>query len=318
MNEELGVFLTLLSAGFMGLTLALTRRGTMYTSAFNGLVVPLAVSIPLFLIAAAASGQLGQLGNLALWAYPTLLGVGMLHYGLGRFALLRSLYYLGANRSAPFRAMTPLFAVALGLALLDERLTLQQTFGVMLVIVAPLAMLVRRHPSPASRHPSPASHRHAPPAGGSEAHGANATDWRVGVFYAVLSAAAYGVSQFLVRAVISDTDMAVMGALLTNVGGGLLMAGLLASPSRLQQLRSISSAGLRWFVVAGLTVSIALLFRFAALETAPVSIVTPVFETNVFFAIVFGYFINRQGESFGRGVIVAVVLSVAGTLAITM
>jgi hypothetical protein len=54
------------------------------------------------------------------------------------------------------------------------------------------------------------------------------------------------------------------------------------------------------------------------LETAPVLIVTPVFETNVFFVVQLGYLINRRAESFGRFVIFAVVLSVIGTLAVTL
>ena len=47
-------------------------------------------------------------------------------------------------------------------------------------------------------------------------------------------------------------------------------------------------------------------------------IVTPVFETHVFFVVLFGYLINRRAESFVRFVIFAVVLSVIGTLAVTL
>jgi hypothetical protein len=60
------------------------------------------------------------------------------------------------------------------------------------------------------------------------------------------------------------------------------------------------------------------MFRYMALAVAPVSIVAPILQTTVIFRLVFGWLINRNHEVFGASVVLGVVLSTLGVLALTV
>ena len=139
-----------------------------------------------------------------------------------------------------------------------------------------------------------------------------------GAVYGVAAAATYGASQFLIRWLIGGTGMAVMGALMTNVGATAFVLGMVSTGGRHRRMRAISGPGLRWFLMSGVSVTVAVVFRFVALERVPVTIVSSVNETSVFFGLMFNFLINRRVEAWGLPVFAAIGLSVAGTLVVTL
>ena len=307
---ELGVIYILLSAVFYGLAGAVTRRGMLHTSAFNGIFISVLASLPLFVAAAAISGQLGRPTALTLAAYFGLVGIGVLNYGLARYSTFRSIKILGSNRSTPLRALTPITAVVLGIVLLGETLTLTQSAGVAVLIGAPLLLVFGSRAGRASRGSTVGAQ--------AASYGTGGTKLAEGVFFGMLAGVAYGVSQFLIRLVLADTDMGIMGALVTNASAGLFLMGMLSVPGRVDEVRSVHRGGMRWFLLSGVVVFLALIFRFTALESLEVSIASPLHETSMMFGLFFSYLINRDVESFRPMVLVAIALSFVGTIAVAL
>jgi uncharacterized membrane protein len=74
----------------------------------------------------------------------------------------------------------------------------------------------------------------------------------------------------------------------------------------------------KWFTLSGVGVSFSHLFRYLALGLAPVTVVQPLQSMSLLFRMIFGYFINRDHESFDRYVIVGILLSFAGALSLSL
>ena len=298
----------LVSAACFGMTGAVTRRGVLYAPAFAGNLVSIYVSLPLLVVVALGTGQLLSPELLTLKAYLSLLCIGVLNYCVGRWANFRSVEYIGANRSSPIRGTAPIFAATLGLGFLGETLTASETIGVALLIGAPFLVLLGGRQRLAQR--------------GDLIPDRQAKMARrvvvIGAVFAFISAGAYGSSQFLIRMVVGDTGMPTMAALVTNIGACAFLLGLMSRGAQRREITGINRTGLRWFVASGVFVTGAVIFRFAALERMPVTMVSALNETSVFFGLLFNYIINRQVEAWGPAVFAAIGISVIGTMAITL
>ena len=202
------------------------------------------------------------------------------------------------------KLLVAITAVVLGMVLLGETLTLTQSAGVAVLIGAPLLLVFGSRESTAG--PQAAS------------YGTGGTKLAEGVFFGMLAGVAYGVSQFLIRLVLADTDMGIMGALVTNASAGLFLMGMLSVPGRVDEVRSVHRGGMRWFLLSGFVVFLALIFRFTALESLEVSIASPLHETSMLFGLFFSYLINRDVESFRPMVLMAIALSFVGTVAVAL
>jgi drug/metabolite transporter (DMT)-like permease len=298
--SPLGVALTLGAAAGFGLAVVFSRRGVLHGTVYGGIVMNVWSGLPLFLLAAIVFSQLTTLGSLGGWTLLALLATGVLNYGVGRFANYQSIRSLGANRSAPLRAIAPTLAMGLGVAFLGERLTVPQWVGAGLLLAAPLVMVVGQQQAAA------------------RASAANRAELTRGLVWGLGAGVAYGLSLFLIRLMLAGTGMAVGGALMVNVGAAAFLAGFLALPGPRAGVRGMSGVGMRWYLVGGLIIAAAHIMRFSALELTPVSIVSPLFETNVLFGVLFSWLINRRHEHFTGPVLIAIGLSLAGTLSLVL
>ena len=110
----------------------------------------------------------------------------------------------------------------------------------------------------------------------------------------------------------------VIGGLISYLAASLMIALVLLLPGNWQHVRQISTQSAKWFSMAAILVGVSQIFRYLALSLAPVSVVTPIQSTSVVFRVLFGWFINRQHEAFGIWVIVGVLISMIGVLALTL
>jgi uncharacterized membrane protein len=70
--------------------------------------------------------------------------------------------------------------------------------------------------------------------------------------------------------------------------------------------------------VSGVFVFLAQMFRYLALAIAPVTVVTPIQRLSLVFRILLSTLINRDYEVFDTRVVIGMVISLAGALALTL
>ena len=118
----LGGFLALLSAATFALNNASVRRGVLTGSVLQGMAITVPIGVPLFFIAAAATGSLDAVGGFPIKAVLALAAAGILHFVWGRYCNYRAMRAIGTNldvdacRGGPSVAITSLY-VLLGVIL---------------------------------------------------------------------------------------------------------------------------------------------------------------------------------------------------------
>jgi hypothetical protein len=79
--------------------LPIARRATLYVSNFNTIFIVVMVTLPIFFIIAAVSGQLGRAGELSRQTHLLSLLPGVFQFAVGRYAFIASVRHLGAKRA---------------------------------------------------------------------------------------------------------------------------------------------------------------------------------------------------------------------------
>jgi drug/metabolite transporter (DMT)-like permease len=93
----LGVLLAALSAATFAFNNASARRGVLTGSVAQALAITVPIGVPIFLIAALATGQLGRAADFPAPAVGVLALAGVLHFVVGRYGNFRSAQAIGAN-----------------------------------------------------------------------------------------------------------------------------------------------------------------------------------------------------------------------------
>ncbi len=306
----LGAIFGILTAACFSASVIVARRGMLVASADQGIYFSVVAGVPLFLIVALLTGQLFRVNEFGVAALWMLAGAGVSEYLVGRYSNFRAIRILGANASSPLRSLNVVFAVVLAVVLLDESISLQRGLGMGLVILAPLVMLqggVRQAPAQQSgATPQPDASEEQRP---SRRH-------LEGYFWGLVTAVGYGAGPLLIRASVGGTGLGIAGALLSYIAAALLLLAFLALPGRLSRVRAIDPLAIRWFLAGAVFSFLAHMFRFVALDVAPVTVVAPLQQTAAIFIVVFSFLVNRRFELFGPRVILAIMLSAGGTVAL--
>ncbi|HEY8578456.1 MAG TPA: EamA family transporter, partial [Beijerinckiaceae bacterium] len=111
---------------------------------------------------------------------------------------------------------------------------------------------------------------------------------------------------------------AVAAGLVSYAAATAAVAVFLLSPRSLRDVTAVRRADAWWFTLAGLFVGVAQMLRYMALALAPVSIVSPMMRLASVFRVYFSWLINREHEEFGRGVLLATVVSLVGAVILSL
>lgn len=317
----LGALLAVLSALSFAFSTITARRGVMGSSASYGLYITVILGVPLFAIAALATGQLFDTFDLSPEALGLLAGAGVLHFLIGRYCNYRCIDAIGSNRSQPLQATNTIYSVVVAVIVLSEEVTPLMGVGIVLLVVGPLIMVERRR----QRQPEPAAARAASQPSGAAAGGAPprpnaATNPRYveGYAFGLLSAAAYGTSPIMIRYALEDTGLGIAGGMVAYIAAAAVLILALAIPGRIRDLRGFSLQVVPMFAASAVAVFLAQLFRFAALAIAPVSLVTPLTRLGVVFVPTLGFIFNRNLESFSLRVLTGIALSGLGAVLLAL
>ncbi|PZC48311.1 MAG: Permease of the drug/metabolite transporter (DMT) superfamily/Uncharacterized membrane protein [Chloroflexi bacterium] len=318
----LGPILGVLSAAGFALSNVFARRGVLGVPALQGIYVTVIAGVPLFVILAAATGQLFRLGDLTWEQNALLASSGLTQYIIGRYSGYRSIGALGANGSAPLLSLSALVAAGMGVLVLGEQMTVLKGVGVVLLILAPLLMLRRPEKKPS---PTPATPPVTQPGGGGTPPGTSAVQTTgftrrqaEGYFFGIIMALGYGGSAVLVRSAIGGTDLAIGGALISYLAAAAVLLVILAIPGWSLNMRSMPRNSMIWFVFGTLSSFSSHTLRFLALGLAPVSVVIPIGQTQSAFVVIFSLAINRSTEIFNFRTIFAIGLSIVGAVILVL
>lgn len=309
----LGIVFTVIAAFFFGISTVSMRRGVATSSALNGLYLTLLPGVPLFWLAAAATGQLFEMDRLDGGDVLLLVGAGLTHFMVGRYCTLRAMAALGANRASPVIVSSVLISVGAAILFLDERVSGLMALGTLLVIVGPGVA--------ASRPKRPAIP--APTIGAGAVAAMSFDDIprdRLirGYAWAVANAIAFGTSPLLIKAALGDSGLGVLGGAIAYTSAGVPLALVLLMPGQLANLRRLDSNTRNWFLVAAVTIMLAQLFRFLGIAHTDVSVAVPLLRGGAVFAVVMAFFVNRHLESFNRRVIIGTAVAILGSIALVV
>jgi drug/metabolite transporter (DMT)-like permease len=316
----LGILFGVLAAASFGFNNASARRGVLSGGAIQGLVISMPIGMVMFAVLAAVFDQWPALARMT-WAEVGFLAAGgFMHFVWGRYCNIRSLAAVGSNLAGPVQQAQLLLSLALAIILLGETLSPFKVMGILLIIGAPAYILRARAKAKASAarakavEPEPATAAR-PDAGKKPAFTPRMAE---GYIFALLSAVGFGTSPVLVKAGLAGTGASLVGGFISCIVATVVVALLLLIPSQLDETRRMNRESLKWFTLSGVGVSFSHLFRYLALGLAPVTVVQPLQSMSLLFRMIFGYFINRDHESFDRYVIVGILLSFAGALSLSL
>lgn len=297
MNLALGVLCEVLSTASFGLNSVTIRRATLKGTPTQGMYVSVFLGVPLFILAGLISGQLGQLHQFSSPAILMLAAAGVLHFLFGRYCNYRCVAALGAMRSHPIRSSYVVYSSIVAIVVLHEPLTLAIAIGTAMVLLGSLLIV---------ETPGRRTVTAGPP-----------VRWAEGILFALLAAVVYGTSPIIVRAALAGTSLGVLGGTISYVAAGLvLLVGLAVIPAHRRGLMTMDRETSWWFGVAGVTVTSAQLFRYLALAFLPVTIQVPLEQMTGVFTIIFSWLLNRHTESFSPRVILGILVSMAGSVAL--
>ncbi|MDA1215259.1 MAG: EamA family transporter [Chloroflexi bacterium] len=318
----LGALLALLAAATFGFNDATVRRGVVTGSVVQGLAVTVPIGVPLFFLAAVVSGQLFDVGALTGPSALMLAGAGVAHFVWGRYCNYRAVKAMGGNRAGPVQQTSLLISLVLAVALLDESVGWIRLVGILLIVAGPTIMVERQRASTPKAEATVIPGIAGGANGGESAVAAKpAFTPRLaeGYTFALLSALGYGVSPVLIRAGIEESGLSLLGGLISyGAATVVVLVVILASASLRNSVANMERSNLRWFTISGVAVFLAQMFRYMGLAIAPVSVVASIMRLGLVFRVIFGYFINREYESFAPRVLVGIVVSILGGVALTI
>jgi len=266
------------------------------------ITVPLGV--PLFALACLPFGGIGAIGRLTLpgWSWMALAGV--VHFVIGRYGNYRATRAIGAALSAPIQQLSVPVSLILAISLLDEILTPLKITGLVLVMAGPAIALKR------GKEPDAAGL-------GSSFH----PRYREGVIWGSVSALAYGASPlFIMMGLGPDGRLidSLAGGLISYASATVVVAVLVLFVGGKSYMQQLDPTAGKWFLTSGIFVFLSQMFRYMALAVAPVSVVVPLQRLSVVFRVIFSWILNRDHEALGIRVLVGIVMSLIGALALTV
>jgi drug/metabolite transporter (DMT)-like permease len=307
----LGVILTLLSAATFAFNNVSVRRGVLSGTVVQAMAIAVPIGVPILLIIAALFEQLGTVADFSWQATFWLALAGIDHFVIGRYCNYRATKAMGGNLAGLVQQIGIVISLGSALIFLDEYLTPLKVFGMILLFSGLYIALKSREGrggGGAGKDGAPKKPQFTP-------------DFSEGLLYSALSGVAYGMSPLFIRLGLSygGPGAGLAASLISYTAAGMVVVlFLLLQPSQLRHALAVDHGAARWFTSSGVSVCMSQMLRYMALSVAPITVVAPIQQTSVIFRIIFSWFINREHEVFDIRVVVGIVISLIGTIGISL
>jgi drug/metabolite transporter (DMT)-like permease len=312
----LGGLLAICSAACFAFNNASVRRAVLTGSIIQGMAITVPIGVPLFFLAALATGHLAAVGGFRPASLMALSAAGILHFVWGRYCNYRATRAMGTNLVAPVQQFNLLVTLVIAVWLLGEQLTPLKILGIVLILIGPTLTMGSRAKKGKERQ---VSDEKITPID-AEKPAAFQPKYAEGYLFALLSALGYGLSPILVRVGLENQGVGVSlaGGLVAYIAATLVFVLVLLWPGQWRHVQTIDREAAKWFTFSGFLVFFSQMFLYMALSVAPVTVVSPINRLSILFRLYFSRLLNPQHEVFGGPVIVATVVSLLGALALTM
>lgn len=299
----IGVLITLLSATTFGINHAMVRRGVISGTATQAVAISMPVGLAFFAVVALLTGQLGMVAQFSPFALLMLAAAGIVHFVFGRYCAYRAIAAMGVNLATPATQWSLLVSLVLAMSFLGEKLDAVKLAGIGLIVLGPALLAARFR------------RRSATPAAVSSTFKPRLVE---GYTFALLACLGWGSSPVLVRAGLEGPGQALAGGVVSYAAATVVVALLMLVPGPRRDVASMNARSLRWFTGTSIMTAISQMLLYLAMAIAPVIVVQPLLRFQTLASTIAGWYLNRQHESFDRGVLWAIGVSMIGAVLLAL
>jgi drug/metabolite transporter (DMT)-like permease len=315
----LGEALAVLSAATFALNNAAARRGVVTGTPTQGMVVTIPIGVLCFLPLAALTGGIARLALITPTALAWLVGVGLLHFLVGRYCNYRANQAAGANLTAPVIQLQVVVTLALAVIILREPCTVLQMLGGVLMLAG--ALITPQSPRGARKARAVAAPIGADAADGKETLARPFVPHQATAYvYASIAALAYGTTPIMVRTALQNSGAysGIVGGLIAYGAATVAITVGLLSRALRRDVLAMKRENIPWFVCSGVFVAAAQGLFYSAVAVAPIMLVLPLMQLSLLFRLIFSTWLNPHQEVFGPLVIFGTVISLTGACMVSV
>lgn len=303
-----GVVLAAVAGIGFGLFQSVNRAALRGMDAYASTFLQLLVSAVILVAASLATGDPSRLAAAPASAWLAFAAAGLVHFFAGWTLLNLSQQRLGAARTSPLLASTPLFGVVIAALTLGEVPSPVELAGVALIVGGVYAVELDRSGRlrRADRVAVAADRRAGPPS-------RPAVAWTASLF-GLGTATCWAVSPILIRQGLRGLPSPLLGVTIGLVAATVAYG--LALPLRRRRLRATREA-LAWKLAAGVLVAVSTFTRWYAVALVPVAVVLALGLLSVPTVLAAApLLVGRRAEPITAPVLAGSALVVAGALVI--
>lgn len=244
--------------------------------------------------------------NLDASLLPWLALVGFLQFAIGRFLLFTAVRLAGVSRATPLVGSSPLVATSLAVLFAGERLSVIHAIGIGAIFIG-MATVFNQNLEPSST----SNTKNAP-----KIRPWNDRNILLGSIVALISAVGFGGNQFIsATRIVTDTEP-LIGAAFTLMFGTAFVS--LFSIKDIKKDIKAPMKGFLYMGLSGLSASTGVVVLFTALANAPISVVSPISNTQPMVSILLTHLFLQQLERVTLQTVIGAGLVISGVVAITL
>lgn len=287
---EKGLIFALFAALCFAVSVVYLRKAVHQTGeSFTGVAISIFTGVSFFTVSLFFSGDWGKLWSVSGQAVILLVIAGISHFILGRWLSYSCYRLIGANRASAILQTQMFYAAIFGIIFLNESLTSFLVLGILCIAVGATLVSTQRG-------------------------GEIAKVRGKGILAGFGGALFWGTSGVLIKPAVTEIGSPSAAGLISYAAASVVLAGFLFGKRQREKLFQLPRKSLVHLIIAGMLVSLAQLFRFAAINYSPVSLVIPLVATNGLLIFFLSFLFNRNIEVFTWKVFIGIVATVLGTL----
>jgi drug/metabolite transporter (DMT)-like permease len=293
-----------------GLFQAVNRAAIEDMDVYRSTFIQLVVSAAILVTASLVTGDLSRLPTMPLGALLNFSVAGLVHFFVGWTLLNASQKRLGAARTSPLIATTPLFGTVIAAATLSETPGAVTIAGIATIVIGASLVGGGRTRTTAGVVTPVGSGN----AASSDPRGSEAPTWKASMF-GLGTALCWAISPIFIRRGLEGLDAPLAGVT-TSMLAAVVAYGLALSVRRRPVTTGNASRGaMVWKVGAGVLVGLSTWTRWYALSLAPVAVVLALALLSVPTVMVLApLLVGRHVERVTAPVVAGAALVVAGAL----
>jgi drug/metabolite transporter (DMT)-like permease len=285
---KLGPVLAVLSAMVFALAQVFVMKAVTRTGeTFSTVSISTIVGTAIFAFCLLFTGDCESILSLSWHGWASLSAAGIIHFVAANLLGNYAIKIIGANKASILSRTNLLYAVTFGIIFLHETVTLPMVVGILCIGFGAAFVGTSRE------------------AKGTGFHGK-------GVLAVLIAGFLWGLSPVLIRSAMQEIGSPVAANSVSYLAAFTAIAILSVDSDRRKQVTHINRSSLAILAGGGVFFAAGQLLRYMALIYSPVSIVSPLGCTVVFFVFIFSFLINRKIEIFTWQVFVGMAVTIFG------